>query len=68
MNKIIYERSIYLRDGQPFHIGPWRETSPSAAKTLVENSVALPRENLRVQIAYVSSQTPSVLFTGRICT
>jgi hypothetical protein len=65
MNLIIYERSIYLRDGQPFYIGPWRETSPTAAKTLTDNAISLCRVDLLVQIAYVSSPTASSLFEGR---
>ena len=65
MNLIIYERSIYLRDGRPFHIGPWREISPSAARSLAESAMAIGREDLVVQIAHVASPTPSLLFEGR---
>jgi hypothetical protein len=65
MNQIVYERSIYFRGGQPFHIGPWREISPSAAQTLADNTATLAREDLLVQIARVASPTPSVLFEGR---
>lgn len=65
MSVIIYERLIFLRDGQPFHIGPWREVSAKAAAILTANALLDQRHNLLVQIAYVSSPTKSVLFDGR---
>jgi hypothetical protein len=65
MSVIIYERSIFLRDGQPFYVGPWRETSAKAAASLTANALSEQRQNLLVQIAYVSSPTKSVLFDGR---
>lgn len=65
MNLIIYERAILLRNGQPFHVGAWRETSSNAAMTLTAHALATARHDLLVQIAYVSSPTKSVLFDGR---
>ena len=65
MSVIIYERTIFLRDGQPFHIGPWRETSPNAAAVLIASALSDQRHNHLVQVAYVSSPTKSALFDGR---
>ena len=65
MHEVIYERLVYLHDGQPFFIEPWRETSDPAARSLADRALAEARRDVLVQIARLAqSQQPSV-FEGR---